>query len=151
MVHPVARLVPPVPLLPLEQLRIGVAGILDALQALTVTALLERHIDSPDACALAVITSAFTKPETLMDQVAPEETVVVPIAVAPLYKVMVAVETEDVVAFVQVPVTVVADGVIGPFKTGASVQIAPKPVPPLLKLLKVKGGCDDIAVVHCVM
>src|SRR5258708_34314081 len=83
-VHPVLKFVPVIPLLPLVQVNTGIAGLFAALQAFTITALLERHMDSPAPCAFAVNTSLLLRPETLIDQLPPDETVVVPIDVDPL-------------------------------------------------------------------
>jgi hypothetical protein len=58
--------------------------------------------------------SLLLKPETLIDQLPPDETVVVPIDVDPLNNVIVALATKEYADFVQMPVTVVADGTTGP-------------------------------------
>lgn len=150
-VHPVLRFVPVIPLLPLLQLSVGVAGMFEELQALTVTVLLAMQTDSPTPCALAVMMSPLAKPETVIVQVPPEETEVVPMLATPLYKVIVAVVIKELVALVQVPVIEVVEGVIGPFNTGAAVQLGPTPLPPDFKLSRVKGGCDVIAVVQSFM
>lgn len=147
-VHPVARFVPVIPLLPLVQVSVGVVGMFDELHALTITVLLAMQTDSPTPCALAVMISALTRPETLIVQVPPVLTEVVPMLVVPLYKVIVAVVIEEFVVFVHVPVTNVVEGVIGLFNTGAAVQVGPTPLPPDFKLSRVKDGCEVITVVQ---
>ena len=89
---------------------------------------------------MAEITSLSTKPDTGIDQLPPEETVVVPMEVAPLNNVIMAVVTEENGDLTHVPFTEVAKGEIGPFKVGGSVQTGGIPLPVDFKESTVKTG-----------
>ena len=125
-VQPVLKFVPLTPLLPLVQDNIGVAGILDAVQVEAVTALLVRHILSPDPWALAVITSPFTTVTAFSVQFEPELTpLTVPASTPFLYTDIVAVLTAPVNAdLVHVPLIFTVPVPMGLFTPGAAVHIA---------------------------
>ena len=142
-----ATLVPSKPLVSVQE-KVGDAVCVALLQLLTIISLLERHWDSPFPFALAEIILLSTSPDTAIDQVPPEETVVVPMAVLPLNKVIVAEDMDEKVDLVHVPVTVVAEDEIGPLTVGASVQTGGTPVPVDFKESTVNTGCLVINVIQ---
>ena len=95
---------------------------------------------------MAEIILLSNNPDTGIDQVLPEETVVDPMYVLPLNKVIVAEDIDEKVDLVHVPVTVVAEGEIGPLTVGASVQTGGTPVPVDFKESTVNTGCLVINV-----
>ena len=78
---------------------------------------------------MAEIILLSDSPDVGIDQVPPEETVVEPMAVLPLNKVITADVIDEKVDLFHVPVTVVDEGYIGPFTIEGSVHTGPTPLP----------------------
>ena len=137
-VQPVLKFVPSIPLLPLAQVNTGVAGRLVELQVDAATALLVKHMLSPVATALAVITSPLTTAMLFNVQVDPVVTLAIVPSESPfLYTVIVAVDAAPFKTdFVQVPLILTVPVLIGEFTFGAAVHIAVGQLTGLLKILQ---------------
>lgn len=141
IVQPVVKLVPLIPLLPLLQVSIGVGGMFDALQVDAPTVLLVKHMVSPVARALAVITSPLINIILFSVQVLPDVTpATVPTEVPFLYTVIVAVAAAPLKAdFIQVPLIFTVPVLMGEFTVGAAVHMAVGHVTGFVKILQ--AGC----------
>lgn len=124
--QPVVKFVPLIPLLPLVHVNTGVGGMFDELQVDAATALLVRHMVSPVANALAVMTSPFINAILFNVQVEPDVTpLTVPTETPFLYTVILAVDAAPLKAdFVQLPLIFTVPVLMGELTMGSLVHIA---------------------------